>query len=217
MYTGNGRGIVIKMMKVGIMGGTFNPIHMAHLILAQSSLEQLGLNKVLFMPSKKPPHKRNDKITEDWHREKMVELAIQGNPHFELSRVELEREGTTYTADTLKELTLQNPEVTYYFIMGADSLFQMESWWEPETIFRLAHIVAAVRGNETRTELKEQAELLSTKYNAFIHILNTPYLDIASHELRNMAGSGRSIRYFVPDAVYDYIKGHQLFLGKEQK
>lgn len=205
------------MMKIGIMGGTFNPIHMAHLILAQSALEQLGLDKILFMPSKRPPHKRNEIITEDWHREKMVELAIKDNPYFELSRVELTREGTTYTADTLQELTNQNPDVTYYFIMGADSLFQMESWWEPQVIFRLAHIVAAVRGNETRQELRDQAELLSSKYGAFIHILNTPYLDIASHDLRNMAGKGCSIRYYVPDAVCDYIMEHHLFSGKGQK
>lgn len=204
-------------MKVGIMGGTFNPIHMAHLILAQSSLEQLGLDKVLFMPSKKPPHKQKEIITEDWHREKMVELAIKDNPSFELSRTELEREGTTYTADTLLELTSQNPEVDYYFIMGADSLFQMETWWEPEVIFRLAHIVAAVRGNETRKELRDQAEYLTSKFDAVIHILNTPYLEIASHDLRTMAGKGSSIRYYVPDAVYDYIRLHQLFSGKEQK
>lgn len=205
------------MMKIGIMGGTFNPIHMAHLILAQSSLEQLALDKVLFMPSKKPPHKRNEIITEDRHREEMVRLAIQDNPSFELSRVELEREGTTYTADTLQELNSKNPDVTYYFIMGADSLFQMESWWEPALIFKLAHIVAAVRGDETRKELKDQAEYLKAKYGAIIHILKTPYLEIASHELRNMAGEGKSIRYYVPEAVCDYIREHQLFSRKEQR
>lgn len=200
-------------MKVGIMGGTFNPIHTAHLILAQSSLEQLSLDKVLFMPSKKPPHKRNEKIAEDSHRERMVELAIEGNPFFELSRVELERDSTTYTSDTLQELTAKNTDTDFYFIMGSDSLFQMESWWEPEVILRLAHIVAAVRGNETRDELILQANHLQNKYNAIIHILNTPYLDIASHELRNMVYRGQSIRYFVPEAVYEYIRENQLYAG----
>lgn len=203
-------------MKIGIMGGTFNPIHIAHLILAQSSLEQLGLQKVLFMPSKRPPHKCNELIAEDRHRESMVELAIKDNPFFELSSVELLREGTTYTADTLQQLTQTNPDSTYYFIMGADSLFQMENWWEPEIIFKLAHIVAAVRGQETRDELKTQAEYLTEKYHANIHILNTPNLDIASHELRDKIAKGESIRYMVPETVYEYIKGHQLYMGKEQ-
>ncbi len=204
-------------MKVGIMGGTFNPIHMAHLILAQSSLEQLGLQKILFMPSKRPPHKRNDLIADDKHREKMVELAIQNNPSFELSRVELLREGTTYTSDTLQQLNQENPDITYYFILGADSLFQLENWWEPEVILKLAHIVAAVRGQETREELKAQAEHLTAKFHAKIHILNTPYLDIASHELRDKLSKGNSIRYMVPEAVYEYIREHQLYTGKEQK
>lgn len=197
------------------MGGTFNPIHMAHLILAQSSLEQLSLDKVLFMPSKKPPHKRNDNIVDDCHRENMVCIAISDNASFELSRVELEREGTTYTSDTLRELTAQNPDTEYYFIMGADSLFQLETWWEPQVILRLAHIVAAVRGNETREELVIQAEHLKEKYGASIHILNTPHLDIASQELRDMMYKGRSIRYFVPDGVYEYIQKNQLYSGKE--
>lgn len=197
------------------MGGTFNPIHMAHLILAQSSLEQLSLDKVLFMPSKKPPHKRNDNIADDRHRENMVSIAISDNASFELSRVELEREGTTYTSDTLRELTAQHPDTEYYFIMGADSLFQLETWWEPQVILRLAHIVAAVRGNETREELVIQAQHLKEKYGASIHILNTPHLDIASHELRDMVYKGRSIRYFVPDGVYEYIQKNQLYSGKE--
>ncbi len=124
-----------RTSKIGIMGGTFNPIHFAHLILAESAYEELNLDKILFMPSKKPPHKLNESIESDEHRIQMIQLAIKSNPHFDLSCVELEREGITYTADTLEELNRNYPQDEFYFIIGADSLFQIEDWWHPEQIF----------------------------------------------------------------------------------
>ncbi len=244
------------MNKIGIMGGTFNPIHTAHLILAEEAYEQLGLDKILFMPSKKPPHKLNEDIVSDEHRVNMIALSIQGNEHFELSTMELEREGITYTSDTLRELTssLQFPpsaessraavrispaasasstkteqstrlkqsavltpqaksmkEREYYFIVGGDSLFMMESWWEPEVIFGLAHIVVAIRG-EAKEELKDKIAYLTDKYHASIHLLHTPNLEISSHELRRSRKEGKSIRYYVPELVYQYIVDNDLYL-----
>ncbi|MDF2800609.1 MAG: nicotinate (nicotinamide) nucleotide adenylyltransferase [Anaerocolumna sp.] len=217
------------MSKIGIMGGTFNPIHTAHLILAEEAYEQLGLDKILFMPSKKPPHKLKEEIVSNEHRMNMITLSIQGNEHFELSTLELMREGITYTSDTLRELTLSTKlptstempmstksalltqENEYYFIVGGDSLFMMESWWEPEVIFRLSHIVVAIRG-EAKEDLQQKIAYLTDKYNASIHLLQTPNLEISSHELRQSRNKGKSIRYYVPELVYQYIVDNDLYL-----
>lgn len=198
------------MNKIGIMGGTFNPIHMAHLIIAEEAYEQLSLDKVLFMPSKKPPHKLNEDIVSDQHRANMISLSIEGNDHFELSSLELNREGITYTADTLRELRAKYSDTSYYFIMGGDSLFMVETWWKPEIIFELAHIVVAIRG-EAKEELKNKITYLTDKYNASIHLLKTPNIEISSHELRNYKREGKSIRYYVPEPVYNYIIEQNLY------
>lgn len=200
------------MNKIGIMGGTFNPIHTAHLILAEEAYEQLGLDKILFMPSKKPPHKLSEEIVNNEHRLNMINLSIQDNEHFELSTLELEREGVTYTSDTLRELHL-TCDNEYYFIMGGDSLFMMESWWEPEVIFRLSHIVVAIRG-EAKEDLKQKIAYLADKYNASIHLLKTPNLEISSHELRKSRNEGKSIRYYVPELVCRYIVDNGLYLNR---
>ena len=123
------------MKRIGIMGGTFNPIHSVHLIMAQVAYHQFHLDKVLFMPSKHPPHKDNSVIISDEHRTRMIQLAIDGNSNFEFSDLELKREVTTYTSDTLTYLTEKNPDTEYYFIIGGDSLEQLENWHKPEVIF----------------------------------------------------------------------------------
>lgn len=201
------------MNKIGIMGGTFNPIHTAHLILAEAASWQLGLDKVLFMPSKTPPHKLNENIASNKHRMNMISLSIQGNDHFELSTLELEREGITYTSDTLRELTRLSPDTTFYFIVGGDSLFMMESWWEPDIIFKLASVVVAIRG-EAKEDLINQIKYLEDKYKASIHLLETPNMEISSHVIRKNVAVGKSIRYYVPELVYDYITNNELYLNQ---
>lgn len=203
------------MSRIGIMGGTFNPIHFAHLILAESSYEELKLDKVLFMPSKKPPHKLNENIVSDDHRVCMLQLAIQDNPHFEVSCMELEREGITYTADTLRELNDNYPEDEFYFILGADSLYQIEDWWKPKEIFNLTNIVAAGRDHVTSQELTRQAAHLKELFGARIHLLNTPNMDISSKMLRQCLSNGKSIRYYVPDSVEQYIRTQNLYMEHE--
>lgn len=200
------------MKKIGIMGGTFNPIHMAHLMLAEQAYEQYHLDKVLFMLTKKPPHKSLNEIASNEHRIHMILEAIEGNPHFELSTVELEREGTTYTADTLTYLRSLNNDEEYYFIIGGDSLFHIDSWREPDRIFRLSHILAANRNQVAETELKNQVRKLIEQYNADIEIIGLPTMEISSHEIRGRCKAGKSIRYFVPSAVYRYIMEHKLYL-----
>ena len=126
--------------KVGIMGGTFDPVHIGHLILGESAYTQFGLDRVLFMPSGNPPHKqKRDGATND-QRVDMVRLAIRGNPHFELSLEEMHEDGYTYTKETLKRLTGENPDTDYFFIMGADSLFDFDDWMCPDEIAKLCTV-----------------------------------------------------------------------------
>ena len=199
------------MRKIGIMGGTFNPIHTAHLILANCSYEQCNLDQVLFMPSKNPPHKLNDHIISEEHRVRMVQLAIEKNPHFALSTIEIDREGVTYTAETLSGLRREYPENEYYFIMGADSLFQIEQWRSPERIMQLSHIIAAGRDHIPKPEMKEQIRYLTEKYNGSIQFLQVPNMDISSKSLRQYRSDGKSIRYYVPDSVEQYILNNRLY------
>lgn len=197
--------------RIGIMGGTFNPIHMGHLILAEEAYQQMKLEKVFFMPSKQPPHKPNMIIAPQLHRKNMVSLAIKGNPHFELSTIELEREGVTYTADTLEILTSQNPEIQYYFIIGADSLFQLESWREPEKIMKLSSLLAASRYHLPEEELMAQIRYLTKEYSAQISLLYMPCIELSSEFLRNQLKEKKEVRYYIPEAVSDYIKKNQLY------
>ena len=197
--------------KIGIMGGTFNPIHIGHLILAQTALEQFGLDKVLFMPSKNPPHKRNEYILDDEVRAAMVQLAIEDNPYFELSTFEMEREGITYTADTLEQLTTLHPDEEYFFIVGADSLFYIDKWKDPEIILDLCTLVAAVRDQRTRQEMEEQIAYLSNQYQATIELLDSPNIDISSSMIRERAKVGLSVDYYVSTRVADYMAKNSLY------
>ena len=204
-----------KKKKIGIMGGTFNPIHFGHLILAEAAYEQYHLDKVLIMPAKEPSHKTiSDTITEE-DRVEMVKRAIKGNDHFELSLLEINREGVTYTIDTLTELHEEDSEIEYYFIMGADSLFHFNSWKEPEKILKLTNILVANRDLSTFSALNSQIDYLSDKYDeANISLLDTPNLEISSHALRKRVRQNLSIKYYVPESVEEYIKDHGLYQNK---
>lgn len=203
--------------RIGIMGGTFNPVHMGHLILAENAYEQFQLDKVLFMPSKNPPHKLHTKIIADQHRLEMVRLAVEDNPKFEASSMELEREGITYTKDTLKELVKEHPDTEYYFIIGADSLFQIETWMNPSIIFDHAHIVAASRYRISQKEIENQILYLRNAYQAKIDILSIPNIDISSNYIRTCICDKKTIRYYVPKAVELYIKKYELYREREEQ
>ncbi len=198
--------------KVGIMGGTFDPIHVGHLILGECAFHQFGLEEVLFMPSGNPPHKRNRSGRGSLEqRIEMVRLAIGDNPHFTLSLAEACEEGYTYTKETLEQLTSENPHTDYYFIMGADSLFAFEEWREPGEIARLAAIVAAVRNHVNTQAMEAQIEHLKTLFHADIHILDAPNMDISSHMLREWIRDGKGTKYYLPDNVRAYIRECHLY------
>ncbi len=193
------------------MGGTFNPIHNGHLFLAEYAYEQIGLDTILFMPSKKPPHKASLEVASGEDRRKMTELAILDNPHFEISAIELEREGVTFTCDTLTELTMDHPDTEYYFIIGADSLFQITEWKTPQVVFNLCTVVAAGRNHLPKSQMEQQVKRLTEEYGASIILLDMPTIEISSADIRERIVKGKSIRYYVPSQVQSYIEEHGLY------
>lgn len=197
-------------MKIGIMGGTFDPIHYGHLILAETAYDRFGMDKVLIMPAGDPYFKVERGVSADEDREAMTRLAIEGNPHFEFSDLELKREGDTYTVDTLKILKEQYPYDDLYLIVGSDTLFQMEKWYKPQEIFQMATILSS-RRNIPNAELEEQMDYLRSKFGAKIVNLYMPNIDISSTDLRDKVRHDMSVRYFTPDFVIEYIKEHQLY------
>lgn len=211
MFTVKGVFSMIKRRKIGIMGGTFNPIHIGHLILAENAYEQFGLDQVLIMPSKNPPHKKNEDIVSDIHRSNMIRLAIKDNPNFLLSTTELEREGTTYTKDTLTYLVANHLDCEYYFIIGADSLFHIENWMNPEIIFANATILAARRYHLSEDKILAQVNYLIKKYNANIKVLDIPNIDLSSSMIRKRISDNKSIKYYLIKEEEEYIKQNNLY------
>ncbi len=202
--------------KIGIMGGTFDPIHMGHLILGEQSYEQFQLDKVLFMPSGNPPHKRDRAgRASDNQRVDMVRLAIEDNPHFELSLAEMHETGYTYTYRTLEELKEYNPDTDYYFIIGADSLFAFDEWMEPERICRACTLVVAVRDHASYAELNREIQRLSARYNGNFALLDTMNIDVSSHQIRQWISEEKSLKYYVPDKVISYMKENGIYRKKE--
>lgn len=209
-----------KRKKVGIMGGTFNPIHFGHLLLAETAYQQFDLDEVLIMPTKNTYYKKMNNLVQAEDRVNMVKLAIEDNPHFVLSREELNRDGTTYTVDTLTRLTAQEPDSRFYFIMGADSLYHLESWREPQKILSMAVILVAGReGSGIGASLRSQKEYLENKFDADIRMLQSPVMEISSNDLRRRVREGRSIRYLLPKPVAEYIYENKLYLpgGEESQ
>lgn len=203
--------------KIGIMGGTFDPIHMGHLILGEKTYEQLGLDKVWFMPAGNPPHKKNRQgRASDEQRTEMVRLAIENNPHFELSLIEMNEHGYTYTYRTLENLQKENPDTDYYFIIGADSLYNFETWKEPARICQTCTLVVAVRDHTPVDLLKQEMDRLTEKYNGHFLRLETMNIDVSSQLLREWTREHKSLRYYVPDSVIDYMTENNIYLGQTE-
>lgn len=205
------------MTKVGIMGGTFNPIHLGHIRLAKAAYAQFFLDKVLFIPSGEPPHKKGQPVADGVHRMKMVELAVKDYAYFETSDIEIQREGYSYTSETLRELHKRNPHEEYYFILGADSLFQMEKWKRAEEIFDQCVVLAANRDDIPREEFLEKIRYLREKFHGDIRTLDTPMMNISSTQIRealsdNVLDGGDDVNpRFLDKNVVNYILEHKLY------
>lgn len=200
------------MAKIGIMGGTFDPIHNGHLLLAKQAKEEYRLDEVWFMPSGQPPHKKDHPVTAAKERCAMVRLAIDGIPGFVFSDMEIRRVGNTYTAQTLSELNETYPQHEFFFIIGADSLYEIETWYHPAEVLTQAVILVAKREyGETRKTVEEQAAFLHRRFKADIRLLHCDEIDISSGELRGRDGKGKKRYQYVPAQVEEYIELHGLY------
>jgi nicotinate-nucleotide adenylyltransferase len=200
-------------MRVGVLGGTFDPPHLGHLILAQEALQALGLAKVLFAPAGEPWRKAGRELSPRGQRLAMVRLAVEGNPGLAVSTAEVDRPGPSYTAETLGELREQlGLETELFFIMGADSLADFPHWHEPQRILELAHLAVAERAPLGGEELGEGIpEDLADNLRERVVWLRMPIIAISASAVRERVRRGLSIRYWVPEAVAEYIRDHGLY------
>jgi nicotinate-nucleotide adenylyltransferase len=200
--------------RLGIMGGTFDPIHYGHLVAAETARSELALDNVLFIPTGIPPHKINRVVTEANLRFEMVEMSIKNNENFKVSRLEIEREGPTYTIDTLRTLSGLFPGTELYFITGTDALRELLTWREPEEIIRLAKIIGASRpGYNSRSLLETIYRKYSFTKERISH-LEVPALAISSTDIRARVLNRKSIRYLLPDEVRLFIEKNKLYQNK---
>jgi nicotinate-nucleotide adenylyltransferase len=202
------------MKRIGLIGGTFDPVHYGHLVVAEEVYATLGLAEMVFIPAGQPPHKPGRVITEVRHRLAMLELAIASNPHFTLSRVEVDRPGPSYLADTLCILREQwGSGTALYFLLGWDSLEELHTWYRPDAILaQLTHLVAVGRpGYSDEGERREQLEARLPGITQRLLIVSAPQLEISSTDLRRRIVEGRPIKYQLPEAVEQYIVEHHLY------
>ncbi len=205
------------MKKIGIMGGTFNPVHLAHLVLAESAREQAGLSAVMFLPSKRTAEKAESYILPDELRCRLLELAIAGNPDFYLSTLEIERGGVTYTADTVTALKEGNPDTEFYFIIGGDSLVSFPAWRSPEVIVKHAHLLATSRGGISGEEILAAAARIRREFGAKVQFFDTPKMEISSTEIRRRLAAHSSVKYLVPEAVERFLKEQGCYQKTEKE
>ncbi len=200
-------------MRVGVMGGTFDPIHLGHLVTAEAVRHRFGLEQVVFVPTGRPPHKRESDVSNAEHRYVMTFLAVVGNPQFSVSRIEIDRLGYSYTFDTMLALgEVYGAGCELYFITGADVMRDIHTWHRAEGLLTLCHFVAASRPGYTLSDYIAQTNLEKFRGSGHIHLLEVPAMAISSTDLRRRVRMGEPIRYLVPEAVENYIREHRLYL-----
>ena len=198
-------------MKTGIYGGTFNPIHKGHLHIVEAFRKGLGLDRVLLIPTRVPPHKAAPDLASPQDRFAMCQLAIQGQPWLELSDMEMRREGKSYTAETLEELSALYPKDQFYLLMGEDMFLTLGRWYRPETIFSLASVCTAPRSVHGMDALREKALEYAGTFHARCFLDHIPYLPISSTQVRQAVARGEDVASLVPEAVARYIRERGLY------
>jgi nicotinate-nucleotide adenylyltransferase len=203
----------LTAVAIGILGGTFDPVHLGHLLVAEAARESLRLERVVFMPAGQPWLKAHRVLTPGHHRLRMAELAVADNPAFQASHLEVDRPGPTYTVDTLEVLRAElGPEVRLHFILGQDALLDFHRWKSPERVLELCRLAVVPRPGRQALEWEE----IFTRYSlpvGQVTQLTAPQVDISGTDLRRRVTQGRSIRYMVPDAVAAYIREQGLYRG----
>ena len=199
-----------RTYRLGIMGGTFDPIHNGHLVAAEQAFDDLDLDLVVFMPAGRPAFKQDKKVTSGENRYAMTLLATSDNPHFLASRFEIDRDGVTYTAETLRLMRQVYPDnVEFYFITGADAVADIVTWKDADDIARLATVVAATRPGYDLDHAWDAIEASGLDFDVIY--LEVPALAISSSYLRERVGAGQSLRYLTPDPVTGYLHKHGLY------
>lgn len=199
----------VKRLRVGVMGGTFDPIHNGHLVAASEVAARFDLDEVLFVPTGQPTFKQHQKVTPAEHRYLMTVIATASNPRFTVSRVDIDREGLTFTVDTLRDLSVQRPDDEFFFITGADAVEQILSWKDADKLFEMAHFVAVTRPGHAL----DVAALPEGR----VSILEIPAMAISSTDCRARAQAGNPVWYLVPDGVVQYISKYQLYQDETTK
>ena len=204
------------MENVLLFGGTFNPPHLGHIELTDRVRKRLNIDKVILIPLGNPPHKVGMDIEDAKHRVKMLELAIENKDSFEVSRIEVERKGYTYTIDTLKEFDrLYHDRYNFFYLIGADTLEQLTTWKDFEEVFKLCSFVVVLRKGYTKKKAYEIANMLELQYGADIKILDIGNIDVSSTKVREMIRRGESIDNLVPNKVAEYIRSNNLYAERE--
>ena len=206
-------------MRIGIFGGSFDPVHQGHLILAENCREQAALDLVLFIPSAVGPHKTDGANSTDRQRCEMIELAIAGHESFRLSKLEIERGGISYTVDTLTELRQQHPEDELFLLLGDDSLERFDTWHEPQRICELSIPVVANRPGSGEIDLSVLEKHASTeRYRQICEVtVDSPMIEISSTDIRSRVSEEKSIRFLMPRGVERYIASHSVYVAKAAK
>ncbi|MGK2936594.1 MAG: nicotinate-nucleotide adenylyltransferase [Solirubrobacteraceae bacterium] len=200
-------------MHLGVLGGTFNPPHLGHLLCASEAADQLALERVLLVPACEPPHKEVAHDPGPEARAELCELAVAGDPRLEVSRIELERAGRSYTVDTLRTLHATHANTELTFIVGGDMALSLPTWREPAEILRLARLGVAERSGVARQDILDRVGAALGDVSGRIDFFEMPRLDLSSSEIRRRIADARSVRYLVPEAVADRISAQGLYRG----
>ncbi|HZK44110.1 MAG TPA: nicotinate-nucleotide adenylyltransferase [Syntrophomonadaceae bacterium] len=203
--------------KVGIIGGTFDPIHCAHLVVAEWAKDELGLDFVIFVPAANPPHKDFDEVLDKSYRFKMVELALRGNEDFVISDFEMQRSGKSYTIDTIKYFKRLYPQTELFFIMGIDSLFYLDTWKDVEELIDLCKLIVATRPGYVMEDNHVFYDKLPQRVWDKTTFIEIPELEISSRVLRQRVRENKSIKYLVPESIEKYIKDNNIYGESDDK
>ena len=202
---------IASARRLGLLGGTFDPVHYGHLLIAEEACQQFELDAVVFVPNGQPAHKQGAKVSSPTERAAMCETAIADNDKFVCSRIEIEREGLSYSIDTVQEFRARYPALdALYFITGADAVLELGTWHRAADLVRQCEFIAATRPG---SDLSHIADEIGPELAKHVHFMPIPGIDISSTDLRRRAADGGSVRYLTPDSVAEYMRRHSLYIA----